>query len=30
MRPDSTNSAGLSTGTKTICKVGRREKAALT
>tara|TARA_B100001146_G_scaffold107329_1_gene94865 strand:+ start:1410 stop:1541 length:132 start_codon:yes stop_codon:yes gene_type:complete len=28
MKPDSTNSADLSTGTKTICKMGRRKKTA--
>jgi hypothetical protein len=28
MRPGSTNSADLPTGTKTICKMGRREKTA--
>jgi len=29
MRPDSTNSTDLPTGTKTICKMGRRKKAAI-
>jgi hypothetical protein len=29
MKPDSTNSADLFAGTKTICKMGRRKKAAI-
>jgi len=29
MKPDSTNSTDSLTGTKTICKMGRREKAVI-